>query len=262
METVSNLTSAASRAIWGDTAKKDDAANDTVGQEPVAGQLGDTTRGEPYDKGNAESSATTTFEPKSLTKTTTREIQPESSSTAATTNFSPTARATEVGCDTSSAPLDTQEQQGANRPTKAPSSLESDKIKDTKYEAEVAAEDTTGPTLNTLNDRSSTGAGADHGPRKETPTSVPGEKYVKSSGVVADGGDFDAANPGAGKEADRLLESQGRHNRDTPSQFNTPAVANDTRVSTGSDGSQSPDSTEGKEKVSLKDKIKAKLHKH
>lgn len=30
-----------------------------------------------------------------------------------------------------------------------------------------------------------------------------GLKYVKSSGLVADGGDFDAAKPGAGREADR-----------------------------------------------------------
>lgn len=30
-----------------------------------------------------------------------------------------------------------------------------------------------------------------------------GEQYVKSSGLKADGGDFDATNPGAGREADR-----------------------------------------------------------
>ena len=30
-----------------------------------------------------------------------------------------------------------------------------------------------------------------------------GLKYVKSSGLVADGGNFDAAKPGAGREADR-----------------------------------------------------------
>lgn len=29
-----------------------------------------------------------------------------------------------------------------------------------------------------------------------------GEKYVKSTGMGAEGGDFDAANPGAGREAD------------------------------------------------------------
>ncbi|EFX05659.1 hypothetical protein CMQ_3728 [Grosmannia clavigera kw1407] len=38
-----------------------------------------------------------------------------------------------------------------------------------------------------------------------------GEKYVRSSGLQADGGDFDAANPGAGREAERLLEEKGLH---------------------------------------------------
>lgn len=32
-----------------------------------------------------------------------------------------------------------------------------------------------------------------------------GEEYVKSSGLNADGGDFDATKPGAGREADREL---------------------------------------------------------
>lgn len=32
-----------------------------------------------------------------------------------------------------------------------------------------------------------------------------GEQYVKTSGFAADGGDFDAAKPGAGREADRMV---------------------------------------------------------
>lgn len=39
-----------------------------------------------------------------------------------------------------------------------------------------------------------------HAPSKGEGT---GEKYIKSSGMHADGGDFDAANAGAGREADR-----------------------------------------------------------
>lgn len=39
-----------------------------------------------------------------------------------------------------------------------------------------------------------------HAPSKGEGT---GEKYVKSTGLHADGGDFDAANAGAGREADR-----------------------------------------------------------
>jgi hypothetical protein len=33
------------------------------------------------------------------------------------------------------------------------------------------------------------------------------EHFVKSSGLAADGGDFDAARPGAGREADRKYYS-------------------------------------------------------
>ena len=49
METVSNLTSAASKAIWGDPAKKPADAQD---EEPLSGETGDVDAGEPYDKGN------------------------------------------------------------------------------------------------------------------------------------------------------------------------------------------------------------------
>ena len=34
-----------------------------------------------------------------------------------------------------------------------------------------------------------------------------GTQYVKSSGLAAEGGDFDATKPGAGREADRELDT-------------------------------------------------------
>lgn len=63
METVNNLATAASKAIWGegkgtDEAQKDSttaaSSNTTAGTEPVAGQTGNVEAGEPYDKGNVE----------------------------------------------------------------------------------------------------------------------------------------------------------------------------------------------------------------
>ena len=51
METVSNITSAASRAIWGEGTKTNE--NETQGTEPLSGEVDDTAKGEPYDKGNA-----------------------------------------------------------------------------------------------------------------------------------------------------------------------------------------------------------------
>jgi hypothetical protein len=43
------------------------------------------------------------------------------------------------------------------------------------------------------------------GPQKTSHGEGSGEQYVKSSGLKADGGDFDATKPGAGREADRML---------------------------------------------------------
>lgn len=85
------------------------------------------------------------------------------------------------------------------------------------------------------------------GPQKTSHGSGTGEQYVKSTGLKADGGDFDATKPGAGREADRLLEEKGVH-REVGT--NKPTTVDD-----------DAEGAEGKEKKSLGEKIKAKLHK-
>ncbi|OAQ96794.1 hypothetical protein LLEC1_04687 [Akanthomyces lecanii] len=85
-----------------------------------------------------------------------------------------------------------------------------------------------------------------------------GEQYVKSSGLQADGGDFDATKPGAGREADRLMEQKGI----TPT---AGSKGKEGGTSSGGDHkSHSSGSGEGKEKEKhgLVEKIKEKLHKH
>lgn len=91
----------------------------------------------------------------------------------------------------------------------------------------------------------------DDGPQTTSHGEGTGELYVKSSGLKADGGDFDASNPGAGKEADRLLEQKGIHHT-----VGVPGP--DKSVSSDSVNSGTP--SEQKEKKSLGQKIKAKLH--
>ncbi|KAM3555430.1 hypothetical protein MY1884_005599 [Beauveria asiatica] len=76
-----------------------------------------------------------------------------------------------------------------------------------------------------------------------------GEEYVKSSGLQADGGDFDATRPGAGREAERLMEQKGI----------TTTAAGAGGVAAAAKGKDGGDS---KEKHGLVDKIKEKLHKH
>jgi hypothetical protein len=160
-----------------------------------------------------------------------------------------------VGADPASGAQPTQKQQGADRPHEEPTGGEKEAIKATKEEAEEAANvDTSGAGPIPLEQKAKEGGvGTDDGedgPQKESHGSGTGEQYVKSSGMKADGGDFDAANPGAGKEADRLLEQKGVHKSDAP-------------VKDADEGSSSTKETEEKSgKPGLKEKIKAKLHKH
>ncbi|KAL6862124.1 hypothetical protein J3F83DRAFT_746799 [Trichoderma novae-zelandiae] len=73
-------------------------------------------------------------------------------------------------------------------------------------------------------------------------------EYVKTTGFAAEGGDFDAAKPGAGLEADRLMEQKGIKTDDD---------------SKGSGGRKSSDSGHHhKDKPSLGERIKNKLHRH
>ncbi len=120
-----------------------------------------------------------------------------------------------VSADPASGTQDTPKQQGADRPHEEPGSDEHERIKATKEEAEKSQQvDTNGPGPQPLSEtykpggagKSSSGGDGD-GPQKESHGEGTGEKYVKSSGMKADGGDFDAANPGAGKEADRKCTS-------------------------------------------------------
>jgi hypothetical protein len=85
--------------------------------------------------------------------------------------------------------------------------------------------------------------GHPHGKEKGT-----GEEWVKTSGLAAEGGDFDATKPGAGREATRLMEVKGIHG-DAPQQ---PGASDDTSKDSADHGSA------GKE--SKMQKLKEKLH--
>ncbi|KAK1773591.1 hypothetical protein QBC45DRAFT_387170 [Copromyces sp. CBS 386.78] len=88
-------------------------------------------------------------------------------------------------------------------------------------------------------------------PKEEQASKPESQPIHHATGFVADGGDFDAAAPGAGIEADRLLESKGIHKDNA----NGPLTGN-------TDALDHHDGHGHKEKTSLKQKIKDKLHKH
>ena len=307
METVNNLTSAASRLIWGEQTKTSE--NETQGKEPLSGEVGNTAKGEPYDKGNAgkafysphlhngpeahysgvtdtsttEPTSTSTTEASSIPTTeptstsTSTGLESSSRSGATETGITPTTEpsststglqstglqsssgsgATETGRTPATGPIrpehDTdktgvtsvhhptsatstdkptssndasasvgaapesgsavkQKQQGADRPLDEPGSRESERIKASKKEAEGVANDERsdlGPIP--FREKAKAGdvsaGGEDDGPQKESHGTGTGEQYVMTSGMKADGGDFDASKPGAGREADRMLLS-------------------------------------------------------
>lgn len=227
MEIISNAAnsaaSAASRAIWGDANTKATQASES-GIEPLSGQTGDVAKGEPYDAGNADiknahianpstpdisSSTREGWAPNNTTGALagtsaagnipgTDPIRPEhdQDKTGVTYLHQPASGSsdskpsnpiqgfvfgTEPPRDADSANGDriTQKQQELGRPTESPKGDEVKAIRESKEDAEAEQSAETG------------------------------EKYVKTSGTKAAGGNFDAAQAGAGKEADRILETKG-----------------------------------------------------
>jgi hypothetical protein len=171
-----------------------------------------------------------------------------------------------------------QKQQGADRPEDAPSDRTPAKEDDT--EAIMAKRDPNdhsgepmhmhGGDENSFEKRRESKVGNPGGLEHGAEPKGTGEEWVKTSGLHADGGDFDATKPGAGREADReskwrktgrslgrtlskadgvagILEEKGVH-RDQKGAMENPEAA----------GTGSEHTKEGK--VSKLDKIKDKLH--
>lgn len=106
--------------------------------------------------------------------------------------------------DPSSEQKSAQKHQGADRPLEEPVREQADALAKDKAHAERAqARGTTAshsPRIPGLPSNDKSGSPADV---KKDNSSGTGEKYIRSTGLAAQGGDFDAAAPGAGKEADR-----------------------------------------------------------
>ncbi|KAK8248720.1 hypothetical protein IWZ00DRAFT_509024 [Phyllosticta capitalensis] len=166
-----------------------------------------------------------------------------------------------VGADPTSGQQPAQKQQGGDRPGEEPSEDQTDAIKDKMDEGEAAL------AKRDPNDHSGEPLTVHDGPEKtdqenkqdvsgpggaeESQEKGTGEQYVKSTGFSADGGDFDAAKPGAGKEADRLLDSRGV-------QRDAGAATSDSNAASPSPARSQESSEHGK--TSMKTKIKEKLH--
>lgn len=306
METITNLANSASKAVWGDnttTATTNETVhpgtetthNETKGTEPVSGKLGDTSKGEPFDAGNMASGAN-----KDITPT-----RPAPANNPSTTSLAgvvvddtnqskgPTTEHPSTTGDTGfkAAQADTRDPNsslttnhetekarmnvddtGALDKSENPSKIDGPGPKPI---GEVAHE--RGGDAGAVTRESAHGGAAEgeDGLNAKSKSEGTGEKYIKSSGLAAEGGDFDATKPGAGREADRLLEQRGIVNPATaaaatgPKEDDDHKAAHAEKVSSDKASSDkastdkaSTGSPDPKEKHSLKDKIKAKLHKN
>jgi hypothetical protein len=173
-----------------------------------------------------------------------------------------------------------QKQQGADRPEDAPSSTKEDdadtimKKRDPDDHSGEPMHMHTGPEKagNTQAERRESKAGNPGGQEHGAEPKGTGEEWVKTSGVHADGGDFDATKPGAGREADReskwkktsrslgrtlskadgiagILEEKGIHRTDKGAMDNPDAA-----------GAGAGAGAHDEEKVSKMAKLKEKLH--
>ena len=111
-----------------------------------------------------------------------------------------------VGADPASGQKPIQKQQGADRPGDEPSAEQAEAIGSEKAATEEsqASQPTDTSATGTSGGPPKTGGEEKKaGPDAPSTGEGTGEIWVKSSGVAADGGDFDATKPGAGREAER-----------------------------------------------------------
>ncbi|KAF2740198.1 hypothetical protein EJ04DRAFT_572492 [Polyplosphaeria fusca] len=164
------------------------------------------------------------------------------------------------GVPPSSGGLTEQKQQGADRPAETPSTTVEKKEEAEDFMKTRDPNDHSGEPMKmhdgseskkipeTQEERRESAIGLPGGQEHGKPAKGTGEDWVKTSGLHADGGDFDVTKPGAGREADRLLEEKGI--KKEGGNTGPPADL----------GSPSSGDKEGKEKVKLSEKIKTKLH--
>ncbi|KAK1827903.1 putative glycine-rich cell wall structural protein 1 protein [Podospora conica] len=249
MESLNNIGTAVSKAIWG--------TDETNTQEPISGKTGDVSKGQPYDAGNLDDTPKPSSTAPDNHPAPNKTLPSSTGPTDQTTSQSDTRHPSDPAADhhASAAKKDVDDTTGGldvgDNPDKllsgpGPRPLE---VVAKEHGGDAGRNDAPPPKQEV----ESGDAPLDRHDSGHSTQGDKGLKYVKSSGLVADGGDFDAAKPGAGREADRLLDQKGVH-RDPTAQGGL--VANKGSADNITAGTAGED----KEKVSLKTKIKNKLH--
>ena len=300
METVSNIVTAAqdtvTKAIWGDASAEEKqaaetaalggtpAGNETAGQEPKNGELGDVKAGEPYDKGNVEPDAVSettnstgtgtflTYRPSAAANTVMEDK--ETTTAPAIIGEKPTPGldkepelATGSAAEGAHAPLDKNTVPGAavvdpaaatttnpstSQKTMNPpvGSTTAPETTDSKPSTDPASADYKAPKLTDRSPQShESGPAAPSAADKDDPESKTKVEKPSSGGGIKLGSGNDQG--GAGEKAvEKMKMEKDRLKEKIPGGHDDVESGNGSEVG------------EGKEKLSLKDKIKAKLHRN
>ncbi|KAL7940916.1 hypothetical protein V8C42DRAFT_202587 [Trichoderma barbatum] len=263
IETINQLATSAAKAVWGDSSTSE------THKEPISGATGDVSKGEPYDAGNLDAKEQTKVESSlndedspsdlaedeyyALSSSAKDKPLPETPDTHEPMEKKLQDKPKAMPADTNTAvnpeegkPLDQligagprpvevlAKENGGN----AAAASSNDAVASPPEDKKGKMKEQMMPEPSTEND--------DKQQREATE-----EEYVRATGLAADGGDFDAAKPGAGREADRLMEQKGLKPED-----------DDSNHKAGSTGRKSSDSGRHKDKPSLGERIKNKLHRH
>lgn len=201
----------------------------------------------------------------------------------------PSERSENPGVTPSSGAAPEYKQQSADKPLDEPKGEQEGAIKGSKNEAEEllkkrdpndhsgepmhmheGPEITSSARQGSWEERRESKVGHPGGQEHGSEPKGTGDEWVKTSGMAVDGGDFDATKPGAGKEADR--ESTPLHKKVSRALGKADMVAglleekgvkktdSNKGSSTATTNPEAGDSHGGKEKVSISEKIKNKLH--
>ncbi|KAL5083432.1 hypothetical protein Trisim1_001485 [Trichoderma cf. simile WF8] len=278
IETINQLATSAAKAVWGDS------STDETHKEPISGATGDVSKGEPYDAGN--------LDPKDQNKVESnlRGQEDEPSDLAENEYYALSSSAKDKPLPESPR---TQEPIGGQLQDRTKSNLNDtttkSNLKDTtnadnddvnpeegkpldkltgagpRPVEELAKENGGNAAAASSSDAVSSSQQEDNKPKEQKLPEDNSQRnddkkweateddYVKTTGLAADGGNFDAAKPGAGVEADRLMEQKGMKIDDD----------DNNNHKAGSSGRKSSDSgRHHKDKPSLGERIKNKLHRH
>ncbi|EEU43305.1 uncharacterized protein NECHADRAFT_83909 [Fusarium vanettenii 77-13-4] len=266
METISNAAAAAAKAVWGENQPQ---------KEPVSGVQGDTAKGEPYDAGNLDTPA----QEKAEQNYNERTLGQEASAAPKTARVeTPSGEAAAFGAQSK----DARDTSAGQNDTRNPERVGLEKEKNTDLEdvdntsegntaklgegpgprpVEVVAKELGGDagrerpqegSSEAPREIGSEGAAATSSSKSENQPDPARDEVVHATGFAADGGDFDATKPGAGREAERLMEEKGVHLGEEPSSSSHSHKSHE----------KHSHDDKHKDKPSLGERIKAKLHKH